>query len=187
LGPAQDPLGPAADRGRDVGGFEVVGEPRLAALLTDIEVAQQVVGLGQQRHPDLHALPGVHHGVVVHVGLDLDQPALDADPSRTPQGRHRRGARHASSQQGGSGLLDRVQPLRGDVGPVDPHHIPVVAVVHQQVQAGRPAQVDLLGGRAQPPLVPQCLQQARSRPGSQPSAATVGVIHRLTETVLNRF
>jgi hypothetical protein len=52
--------------------LEVVGEQRPASVLADLEVAQQVVDLGQQRHPDLQALPAVHNRVIVHVGLHLD-------------------------------------------------------------------------------------------------------------------
>jgi len=133
--PALDPLGPTAHGRGDLGRLQVVGEPRPASLLPDLRMLQQVVGLGQQRHPGLQALPGVHDRVMVDVGLHLHQPALEADPRRTLQGRHRRGAWHAPSQQRSSGLVDGAQPLRGDVGPVDPHHIPAVGVAHQQVQA----------------------------------------------------
>jgi hypothetical protein len=52
-----------------------------------------------------------------------------------------------------SGLVDRAKSLRGDMVSVDPHHISAVGVANQQVQAGRPAEVDPFGEPAQPPMV----------------------------------
>jgi hypothetical protein len=91
---------------------------------------------------------------MVHIGLYLHQPALDVHPSRTLPGRNRWGARHPANQQRPAGLVDRAQPARGDMGSVDPHHILAVGVANQQVQAGRPAQVDRLDEPLQPPMVP---------------------------------
>jgi hypothetical protein len=52
---------------------------------------------------------------MVHMDLYLHQPPLEAHPRLTLPGRHRRGARHAPGQQRSSGLVDRAQPLGGDV------------------------------------------------------------------------
>jgi hypothetical protein len=66
--PAPDPLDTPAHPGRDIGGLQVVGELWPPSLLADLQVQEQVVDLGQQRHPNLQALPGVHDRVMVHRG-----------------------------------------------------------------------------------------------------------------------
>jgi hypothetical protein len=91
---------------------------------------------------------------MVHIGLHLHQPALQGHPRLAVEGRNQWGARHAPGQEPSSGLVDRAQPPRGDMGSVDPHHIPAIGAPDQQVQAGRPAQVDCLAEPAQSPMVP---------------------------------
>jgi hypothetical protein len=171
---------PPADGGRNVGRPKMVGEPWPASLLVDLQGAQQVVGLGQQPHPGLQARPAIHDRVMAHIRLRLNQPALEVHPGRTLPGRNQWGARHAPGQQHSSGLMDRTQPRRRHIGSVDAHHIAAVGLANQQVQAGRPAQVDRLGEPIQPPMVPERSPQAGPRPGPQPPKPAVGVIHDLT-------
>jgi hypothetical protein len=123
--PAPDPFGSSSGPCLEVGRFEVVGEQRPPPLLADLEVAQEAVGLGEQRHPGRQTPPRIHDRVMVRVGLHLDQPAPDDDPRLAPP----------------SGPVDGAQSLRGDVRPVGPGHTPAVAVANQQVQAGRATQI----------------------------------------------
>lgn len=79
--PGLDPLGAEMDSWSDPGGLQVVANCGRRPSSPTSRGPSRVVGLGQQRHPDLQAPPGVHYRVMADVGLHLDQPALEPAPA----------------------------------------------------------------------------------------------------------